>query len=406
MTVSGCSPGNLKLSVLANSVFGNIAGPQSEFQTSEVVIERVAPSVTVTRQAATTAATVMNYALAFSEPISGLTASDFTISGDGCVIDTVSGFLASYSLVVSGCSNNAIVQLALPANTVFDMAGNSGPESSPSIGAVSIDRTPPVGSWPESLTTTSGDPQFSLNFTESVTGIESADFSQIGEASGCSLAVSETVSRLQFVITATGCSLGTVQVIMGIGSYFDLLGNSGPTRLTASSIITKQPVPAPPFPEPVSETVSEPSSNPSASPLPSASPGVTSATSFQVNRDEIVLSSPAAGRYEISLPVVIDPVAGEQVVQNKRVLQKTYSFSAPLEQETYFEDASDLDFIESDSQITVVNPTDPKPILAPGLNWLNLASMGFGGLAAIFAGIGAVKAVRQMRTRRLVRKFA
>ena len=86
--VSGCSPGTITLSLLANAVTdaaGN-QGPETPVAASAVTIEPVPPAdttppvVSITAPASPTAATTLSYAVLFGEPVTGLSASDFTIS--------------------------------------------------------------------------------------------------------------------------------------------------------------------------------------------------------------------------------------------------------------------------------------------------------------------------------------
>jgi hypothetical protein len=56
-------------------------------------------------------------------------------------------------------------------------------------------------------------------------------------------------------------------------------------------------------------------------------------------------------------------------------------------------------------QITIDNPTDDPPVVAKSA-WQQYAIIGVGSLSGLLATIGITKGVRQMRTRRLVRKFA
>jgi hypothetical protein len=380
----------------SGSVTGALVGPATQKTANDVLIERTAPTVSLQPPASVTADTNLQYAITFSESVTGLTTADFVVTGTACALGTLSGTAASYAIQVTGCSDGARVQLSLLADSVSDLASNIGPIEAPPIAAVLIDRTAPVGAWSTAAATSYLSPSFEITMPEAVTGLTASDFLMIGAATNCELSVTETIAGLKFAIGTAGCSDGSVQVLLNAGSYADVHGNLGPAVVSASAVTTKvaQPTPTPtptasaPVPAAPAESSPESSASPSAAPAP------------QNPQPPELVSSPEGtpGKLE-TIP------AGTEIVAAGPV-KKTYAFTAPVEE--MVSPIMELQELptQSLSQITVQNPTDPKPILAPSLNWLNLASIGFAGLAAIFGGAGVVRAARQMRTRRLVRKFA
>jgi hypothetical protein len=280
----------------------------------------------------------------------------------------------------------------LLANSVSDLAANLGPIIAPTIAAVLIDRTAPIGTWSTPVATSYVSPSFELTMPEAITGLTSSDFLMIGAATQCVLSVTETISGVKFTIGTTGCSDGSVQILLNAGAYTDAFGNLGPSIVSASAVTTKvvQPTPTP-------------------TPTPTASVPVTAAP--MESASPILAPVPDISEPTTSNPVPEAPESqsganpeGTEIVA-AQPLKKTYAFTTPHKELPNSEIAIQQQ-TQSPSQITVQNPTDPKPISVTGVNWLNIASLGFGGLAAIFGVIGAVKAARQMRTRRLVRKFA
>lgn len=82
------------------------------------------PTVTITDNVPGTGAGNITYALAFSENVTGLTASDFTVA-NGSVV-SVSGSGASYSVVVApNAGTEGTLSLTLRAASVSDAAGNA-----------------------------------------------------------------------------------------------------------------------------------------------------------------------------------------------------------------------------------------------------------------------------------------
>ena len=57
------------------------------------------------------------------------------------------------------------------------------------------------------------------------------------------------------------------------------------------------------------------------------------------------------------------------------------------------------------NQITIDNPTDDPPIQSTN-DWQRYAIIGVGALSGLLAAIGFAKLARQLRNKRLVRKFA
>ncbi len=94
-----------------------------------------------------TAATSLAYTLTFSEPVSGLAAGDFAITGTatGWSVSSITG--SGPYTVSLGSGTAGTVILTLNANTVSDGAANTGPASASTATTVTVDRTAPVGTF-------------------------------------------------------------------------------------------------------------------------------------------------------------------------------------------------------------------------------------------------------------------
>ncbi|NDF32289.1 MAG: hypothetical protein EB147_08685, partial [Acidimicrobiia bacterium] len=112
---------------------------------SDIVLDTAAPTVTVTSPATPTNATDVNYTYTFNEPVTGLTASNFTRTGTATGCSFIVGVISdvAYRVTVAGCSEGTVTP-SLTANTVSDAAGNAGPASAAAGAAVTIDRTAPA----------------------------------------------------------------------------------------------------------------------------------------------------------------------------------------------------------------------------------------------------------------------
>jgi hypothetical protein len=109
------------------------------------VVDRTKPTAAIAPPATPTSAATLDYALTFSEPVTGLVAGDFTRTGTatGCTVGAPSGSGAAYSVAVTGCSEGTVI-LALKANSVADGQSNTGPASDVIAASVTIDRTMPT----------------------------------------------------------------------------------------------------------------------------------------------------------------------------------------------------------------------------------------------------------------------
>ncbi len=146
--------------VLATNAIGDsqVSAPSN----SVVPADKTLPSATLTPPATPTSAASLSYTLAFSEPVTGLAASDLTLAGTaaGCAVGTPSGSGSSYTVEVTGCGEGTVV-LTLTAGSVSDGAGNPGPAADVGSAAVTIDRTAPstpasLGATPRTGTALSG----------------------------------------------------------------------------------------------------------------------------------------------------------------------------------------------------------------------------------------------------------
>jgi hypothetical protein len=375
VSVTNCGVGTLKLNLNAFSVNGALSGPASIQSASDVVIERIAPTAVVTSPSSPNAAAALAHQIDFSEPITGLSSADFSVLGLGCSIGTIAGIGTSYTVQVINCTDGVSTQLSLLANSVTDLAGNSGPTEVQTAGLILIDRTAPVGAWAAPVTTSVTSPAFEINFMESITGLAANDFIMIGAATNCLISVQEVIAGLKFKVETSGCEDGTVQMMLNANSYTDSLGNLGPTVVLASAVTTKgaPPAPAPPTPAPPAPAPAE--TAPLSQPVPSLEPKV-------------------------------DVIPAETEIVAAQPIYKTYALTpiVETEQEPVSEEA--LSYPVSDSQITVQNPTAAKPISSNQNNWMSLATIAIGAVSISLAAIGVFKGLRQMRSRRLVRKFS
>ena len=132
VSATGMSGSGVVQVSMAAAAANDLAGNGSLASTSTdntVSFDNVAPSVTINQasgQIDPTNASPILFTVVFSEPVTGFTQSDVSISGSagGPLAASVSGGGASYTVSVTGMSSPGTVVASIPAATVTDLAGN------------------------------------------------------------------------------------------------------------------------------------------------------------------------------------------------------------------------------------------------------------------------------------------
>ena len=241
VAVTGCSEGTVILALKANSVSDGQAntGPASDVIAASVTIDRSGPTAAIAPPATPTNAATLDYALTFSESVTGLVAGDFTRTGTatGCTVGAPSGSGAAYSVAVTGCSEGTVI-LALKANSVSDGQANTGPASDVIAASVTIDRSGPTAAIaPPATPTNAATLDYALTFSESVTGLVAGDFTRTGTATGCTVGA-PSGSGAAYSVAVTGCSEGTVILALKANSVSDGQANTGPASDVIAASVT------------------------------------------------------------------------------------------------------------------------------------------------------------------------
>ena len=115
-------------------------------------VDTVAPGVTINQaagQADPTSSNPVLFSVNFSEPVTGFTSQDVTLSGTANLNSasvTVSGGPSSYTVSVAGLAGNGTVIATIGANLVSDLGGNGNTASTSTDNSVTVnfDSTPPL----------------------------------------------------------------------------------------------------------------------------------------------------------------------------------------------------------------------------------------------------------------------
>lgn len=216
------------------------------------------PANTITKDSS------FNYSLNFSENVSGLTTSDFVITGTGsstCSISN-SGSGNAYVISLSNCSHGLVI-LTLSANSITNASSQSGPLSDVSAATVNVDLVNPFISSviaPSNNTYKPTDtPTFTVLFSESITVTGTPRLTlTVGSFTKYANYVSQTDSRtalFRYTVASSITEFDTDGISvsntldLNSGSIADLASNAlTPLTFTApntSSILVAQPPAAP-----------------------------------------------------------------------------------------------------------------------------------------------------------------
>ena len=197
-----------------------------------------------------TGAHTLRFGVIFNEPVTGLTAADFGVTGSsgGWTVDAVTGKASAYTVTViaevggSGPQDGSVT-LTLPAGTVTDKAGHTGPTAA---AAATVDFAAEtdapvavlyaVNSHGEPVGTSFG---VSVEFNEPVVGFTAADIQLGGSSNAATPWTTEILygsgANFNFSVSNPAPADGTLTIQIANGSLKDLAGNDG----AGSNVITR-----------------------------------------------------------------------------------------------------------------------------------------------------------------------
>src|SRR5437870_2570249 len=175
---------------------GNTASTRSPYTTLFRSPDTTPPSVTINQaatQADPTSSAPINFTVVFSEPVSGFTGSDVTITGTagGAKTVTVSGGGRRYAAQVSGLTTSGTLVETIAAGVATDAAGNGNASSTTTDNTLSLHAALPISpSVTINQAATQADPtssapiNFTVVFSEPVSGFTGSDVTITGTAGG------------------------------------------------------------------------------------------------------------------------------------------------------------------------------------------------------------------------------
>ena len=262
-TLGTLADGTWSLTAVHVDAAGNASSASSALS---LTIDTVAPTISTysPAQGATGVSRQPTLGMTFNEPVyaSGVgrvrlrdynSVSEVqTYAGNGSAV-TISGAtvtIDSSAMLATNSLHNIAIDFVSPTGVFVDLAGNSFAGISLNTTwqfTTTTDGTAPTATWSEPATPSSSRSlSFGLVFSESVSGLTSADFSNTGTATGCTISPSPS-SGTTFTVSVTCSSDGTVILRLASGAVTDSVANEGPlTDTDATSVTIASPPPAAP----------------------------------------------------------------------------------------------------------------------------------------------------------------
>ena len=251
VAVNGMTSDGTVIASIGAGVAQDAASNDNEASTSTdntVTYETVAPSVTVNEkagQADPTGALPILFTVTFSEPVTGIDATDLTRSGTatgGTVSITGSG--ASYEIELSGSPTNGTVSFTIAANKATDAAGNSNAASTSTDNTVTYDAVAPSvtinQAAGQSDPTNSSPINFTVVFSEPVTGFADNDVTLAGTAAATNAVVIEIAPNdgtTYDVVVSGMANDGTVTASIAANRASDAVGNSNTASTSTDNTV-------------------------------------------------------------------------------------------------------------------------------------------------------------------------
>ena len=220
MTMDGTVTASLGAAVATDALGnGNAASTSTD---NTVTYDTTSPTVTINQavaQADPTSTSPINFTVVFSEVVTNFATGDVSLSGTaGATTATVTGSGTTYNVAVSGMTMDGTVTTSLMAAVATDAAGNPNTASTSTDNTVTYntDTTPPTvvssdraGSNPTSAASV----QFTVTFSESVTGVNTGDFTLFTTGVSGAAITGVSGSGTSYTVTVnTGTGNGTIRL--------------------------------------------------------------------------------------------------------------------------------------------------------------------------------------------------
>jgi uncharacterized repeat protein (TIGR02543 family) len=245
--VSGMTSSGTVIATVAGSKAMDAAGNPNAASTStdnSVTYDTVAPTVTINQavgQDDPTNTGPIQFTVVFSEAVTGFVAGDVTLSGPGSPSASISGSGPTYTVNVTGMSGSGVVTATIAAGSVADAAGNNNTSSTSTDNSVTYDTVAPtvtINQASGQADPTNASPiQFTVAFSETVTGFATGDVSLSGMAGATTATVTGTGATYNVAVTGM-TSYGTVICSLAAGVAHDAAGNANAASTSSDNSVT------------------------------------------------------------------------------------------------------------------------------------------------------------------------
>jgi LPXTG-site transpeptidase (sortase) family protein len=251
VTIGGITgDGTIGISIaagIASDTTGNTsaaAGPSATF-----TVDNTAPTVTIDQaggQADPTSGSPIDFTVVFSETVTGFSAADVDLSAStagGTLVASVSGAGPTYTVSVTGMTTSGTVIASIPASVVTDSAGNNNFASTSTDNTVAfVDVAPTVTinqAAGQADPTNSSPIDFTVVFSETVTGFTAADVDLSASTVGGTLVASVSGTGPTYTVSVTGMTTsGTVVASIPASVVTDSVGNNNFASTSTDNTVT------------------------------------------------------------------------------------------------------------------------------------------------------------------------
>ncbi len=243
-------PANTAITYTARQIIGGYGSLHSDGLF--VVIDNTSPIVTINQrdtQPDPTPFQPIEYSVTFNEPVSGFGGSDISLAGSTAngsnAVFGITGTGTAYIVAVSNVQGDGTVVASIPASGVTDIAGNSNLASTSTDNTVTLDSTRPAVTINQAAA--QADPtrftpvNFTVVFSEPVTGFTNADVSLVGSTANVAAAtktVTGSGATYNVAIGNVTSNGGTIVASIPAFAALDAAGNlSTASSSTDNSVV-------------------------------------------------------------------------------------------------------------------------------------------------------------------------
>ncbi len=255
VAVSGMTGDGTVIATIPASVATDLAAKPNTASTSTdntVMYDATQPGVTINQaagQSDPTNASPINFTVVFTEPVTGFATGDVTLGGTaGATTDTVTEIApndgTTFNVAVSGMVGDGTVTASIAINKAQDSAGNNNTASTSADNTVVYDATPPdvtINQAAGQADPTNASPiNFTVIFTEPVTGFATGDVTLGGTAGATTGTVTETapMDGTTFNVAVSGMTGdGTVIAAIAASKAQDAAGNGNAASTSVDNTV-------------------------------------------------------------------------------------------------------------------------------------------------------------------------